>query len=61
VANPLAVITLSSDMMIKRKDFNEQGIIRIKNAAKNLKEQLESVKKLKALQDGKFVFVRQYR
>jgi len=55
IANPLAVITLSSDMMIKRKDFNEQGIQRIKSAAKNLKEQLESVKKLKALQDGKFV------
>ena len=55
IANPLAVITLSSDVMIKRKDFNEQGIQRIKSAAKNLKEQLESVKKLKALQDGKFV------
>lgn len=55
VANPLAVINLSSEMMIKRKEFNEQGITRIRNAARNLKEQLESVKKLKALQDGKFV------
>ena len=55
IANPLAVITLSSDMMIKRKDFNEQGLQRIRSAAKNLKEQLESVKKLKALQDGKYV------
>jgi signal transduction histidine kinase len=54
VANPLAIITLSSDMMMKRNNFNEVGVQRIKTAATNLKEQLESVKKLKALKDGKF-------
>lgn len=55
VANPLAVISLSSEMMLKRKSFTEEGVLRIKKAATNLKDQLESVKKLKALKDGKYM------
>lgn len=55
VANPLAVITLSSDVMLKRKNFTEEGVQRISRAALNLKEQLESVKKLKTIKDGKYV------
>lgn len=56
VANPLAVIMLSSDMMLKRKTYTEETVLRINKAATNLKEQLESVKKLKALKDGKVLF-----
>ena len=55
VANPLAVITMSSDVMLKRKLFTEEGVQRISRAALNLKEQLESVKKLKTIKDGKYV------
>lgn len=55
VANPLAVVILSSDTMIKRGNYTEEGVQRIKKAAYNLKEQLESVKKLKTIKDGKYL------